>query len=252
MLQAWPPVEGVGPVGVLRAAVEACVFEVPQRQEQRCQRGEEAEAVLMYCSLSGRGPNLNAILAAGWGILIAPSAFKKNVLPPAGTRICVDNGAWTAFQSGQEWDAQGFVRMAHAICGDAEFVIAPDVVGQREASLARTREWLPWCAKQCRRVLVAAQDGMEARDVAPFLSERVGIFVGGSTEWKLDTLAMWAGLARSKGAYCHVGRVNTIRRINRCSATGVDSCDGTSAIKFPSTLKKLNRAMNAPSLLLGV
>jgi hypothetical protein len=65
---------------------------------------------------------------------------------------------------------------------------------------------------------------------------------GGSTAWKLATTPRWAAVARKKGAWCHVGRVNTKRRIALCGAAGASSFDGTSVVRFPSTMGRLDRA----------
>jgi hypothetical protein len=83
---------------------------------------------------------------------------------------------------------------------------------------------------------------MVPEEVVQHIGPRVGIFVGGTTEWKLETLASWGALANSSGSWCHVGRVNTARRIRACIAAGALSFDGTSVAKFPSTLELLDRA----------
>jgi hypothetical protein len=80
----------------------------------------------------------------------------------------------------------------------------------------------------------------------------VGIFVGGSdkSDWKERTVGQWAALARSAGAICHVGRVNTQRRIAICAAAGATSIDGTSASRFADSIPVLQRALVQGSLLL--
>jgi hypothetical protein len=55
-------------------------------------------------------------------------------------------------------------------------------------------------------------------------------------------MGRWADLARERGAYCHVGRVNTEPRIRMCGRHGVDSFDGTSASRYAVTLQKLEHA----------
>ena len=52
-----------------------------------------------------------------------------------------------------------------------------------------------------------------------------------------------AHAARAAGAWCHVGRVNTKRRIVACGVAGVTSFDGTSVTQFPSTLALLQGAV---------
>jgi hypothetical protein len=96
-----------------------------------------------------------------------------------------------------------------------------------------------------------AKDGMEESDVRPFLGERVGLFVGGSTAWKLATLAQWARLGREVGCWVHVGRVNSSRRIAACAGVGATSFDGTSVSRFAKTLRPLDAARRQLSLGVG-
>ncbi len=114
-------------------------------------------------------------------------------------------------------------------------------------SLAMSRAWLRRLRRRrdLRRatLLIAVQDGFEPTDVARFLSPRVGIFVGGSTDWKLATMAQWATLAHMRGATCHVGRVNTGRRVRLCEIAGVDSFDGSGFSRFADSLPPVTRAL---------
>lgn len=63
-------------------------------------------------------------------------------------------------------------------------------------------------------------------------------------------MAMWADLARSKGAWCHIGRVNSVRRIRKCALAGASSFDGTSASRFVVELRKLDDASRQQHLIL--
>ena len=83
---------------------------------------------------------------------------------------------------------------------------------------------------------------MTSVEVRPYLGEGVGIFLGGTTDWKLRTMMHWGKLAAEMRCYFHVGRVNTRRRIRMCIEAGADSCDGTSATKFVNTLPLLDAA----------
>ncbi len=42
----------------------------------------------------------------------------------------------------------------------------------------------------------------------------------------------WAELARERGAICHVGRVNSARRIHLCASAGVTSFDGSGVSRY--------------------
>ncbi|MFV3332929.1 hypothetical protein ACNFIA_18455 [Pseudomonas sp. NY15437] len=91
--------------------------------------------------------------------------------------------------------------------------------------------------------LIAVQDGVEPDDVREFLSPSCGLFLGGSTDWKLKTCNAWGVLARRRNCHFHVGRVNSAKRIKLCSAAGAHSIDGTSATRFSKTLPRLDAAL---------
>ena len=65
----------------------------------------------------------------------------------------------------------------------------------------------------------AVQDGMVPADVP---SAANVVFVGGTTEWKWNTVATWAAAFPR----VHVGRVNG-HAIWECDRLGVESIDGT-------------------------
>lgn len=79
--------------------------------------------------------------------------------------------------------------------------------------------------------------------VRPYLSSRVGVFVGGSTEWKLSTMAGWARLAHECGARCHVGRVNSALRARLCDIAGADSIDGSKASRYEFAPALIDRGL---------
>lgn len=93
----------------------------------------------------------------------------------------------------------------HATC---LFVVAPDVVGDSSATLARWREWTPKLVGW--PLAFACQDGQLPNDIP---GDCEVVFIGGSTDWKLSQAAIdcirWAQ-AHNKG--CHIGRVNWGKR----------------------------------------
>lgn len=111
------------------------------------------------------------------------------------------------------------------------FVTVPDVVADACATLYRYR-YYAWRIKALGYpVALVAQDGLEALRWPP---EYDALFIGGSTEWKLSSAADWCiRKAQSAGAWVHVGRVNSIKRIRHCQLRGVDSVDGTSLAFSP-------------------
>ena len=192
---------------------------------------------------------------ANWRILTGPHILKRNAWKrPAwadgsSAPYCLDNGAWTSFQSGLPFDAESFLRTTDMLAEDADFIIVPDIVEGGLQSLHFSMSWLSRLRHYGTLLLVAVQDGMTPEDVAPLLGADVGIFLGGSTEWKLTTMRQWGKLARDIGAYFHVGRVNSMKRIHQCQLCGAHSFDGTSVTKFPQTITLLDNARKQLPLL---
>jgi hypothetical protein len=165
----------------------------------------------------------------------------KGILRTEGfKRYCLDNGAWSAFVAKEPFDEAAFLK-AYALAPGADFVVLPDIVAGGLRSLDFSLDWRDRLERVCLQLL-AVQDGMETGDVRQFVGPDLGIFVGGTTEWKEATMAGWGKLGRECGAYMHVGRVNTIRRFNLCRAVGADSVDGSSASRYAVTLPKLENA----------
>jgi hypothetical protein len=159
-----------------------------------------------------------------------------------GFPYALDNGAWTAFQRGEAFDVGAFETLLASHGDGADWVVAPDIVGGGLASLDLSLSWLARCTSTCTSVLIAVQDGMVPSDVAGIVGGSVGVFVGGSTEWKLAMMATWGAFARDAGVWCHVGRVNSRRRIFQCLAAGATSFDGTSASRYAVALPNLDGA----------
>lgn len=168
----------------------------------------------------------------------------KGVLRTEGfSRYCLDNGAWTAFVTKQPFDEAAFLKAYDLLASGADFVVLPDIVAGSGRSLDFSLAWRERLAPVCLQLL-AVQDGMEMvlDEVNSVVGPKLGIFIGGTTEFKEKTMALWGQIARDRGAYLHVGRVNSIRRINLCRAAGADSFDGSSVSRFAVTLPKLENA----------
>ena len=190
---------------------------------------------------TGTRRNLHALREHSWGLLLTPLNRQRHGFPLYG----IDNGAWGAYCRQVEWNAvmrPRFEQLVQAEGRDAMWVVAPDIVCGGIASLERSLEWLPHLLNLTPRVLLAVQNGMEPNHLRQYLSRRVGLFVGGDTKWKLSTMARWGQLAAETGAWCHVGRVNSARRIHQCVLAGVHSFDGTSASRYATTVPLLDAA----------
>ncbi len=191
-----------------------------------------------YASRTGTKRNLAALREAGWRLLVSA----RGVLRHEGFTYALDNGAWTAHQKGEPFDSLAFRVAVDRLGVGADWVVVPDRVGDKEATLQMMAEWMPWCLQRCKKVLVAVQDGMVIDDIRHLLGSRVGVAIGGSTEWKEQQLAVraWSG-----PWHLHALRVNTCRRIRLCAHSGCDSFDGSSASRFASNVPMLTACVKA-------
>lgn len=195
-----------------------------------------------YASRTGTKRNLEAMRANGWGLLVSA----KGALRTEGfSKVMLDNGAWSAFTQGQPFDEYAFSKAFDLIGEKASMVVVPDIVAAGSASLDFSLSWLDRLDGYPGVRLLAVQDGMVPDDVRDLLNPAVGIFVGGSTDWKLRTCHSWGLLARRRNCHLHVGRVNSAKRMLLCSAAaGAHSVDGTSASMYAKTIAPLTAAVN--------
>ena len=195
--------------------------------------------MIAFASRTGTKRNLAALATAGWGLFVSAAGVWRD---EGFELVAGDNGAWTDHQQGLEFNEERFARFVDWFGERPKLLVLPDIVMGGMLSLALSLRWRDRLANHPSTLLIAVQNGMLASDVVEHLSPRVGIAVGGDTAWKIDTLPQWAALARSRGAHCHVLRVNTERRIRLCAAAAVDSFDGSSASRFAVTLPPLELA----------
>lgn len=195
--------------------------------------------MISYAAVATTKRNVEELRKYNWRML-ANCYYQYRV--PTGFAYALDNGAWSAHQKGEPFDERKFVQGLDLFADGADWVVLPDIVAGGKASLDLSLKWLRPVRDVCARVLIAVQDGMTVDDLRDLVSPDVGVFVGGSTEWKLATLDGWGALAKACNAWCHVGRVNTVRRIRRCIDAGATSFDGTSPTIYASTTKMLSLA----------
>lgn len=145
------------------------------------------------------------------GLLISPAGWRT---PPHYMPYALDNGAFTGF------DPIAFKTMlsrATFLRNKPIWVAVPDMVADAAATLALWHRW--WKKIPFQRAFVA-QDGHEPQDVP---KEADAVFVGGTTQWKLNCAHKFKGVT----PWLHIGRVNSISRIEWAVEIGADSIDGT-------------------------
>lgn len=155
---------------------------------------------------------------------------------PDGVTWCADNGCFSS-----RWDADrwwGWLRANAGHAPSCAFAVAPDVVADHEATVARSMPWLTRIRGLGYPVAFVLQDG--ARDL-PW-DDFDALFVGGSTGYKLGAeTRVFINEAKARGKWIHMGRVNSRRRLEYAKWIGCDSADGTYLTFGPDT--------NLPKLL---
>lgn len=199
-----------------------------------------------YASNTGTKRNLEALRFHGWRLLLTPD----NPTPRPHLKHGIDNGAWWAHRNAKPFREAPFESLVERHGASSDFVVIPDIVAGGMDSLNFSLKWIPRLL-HLKKILLPVQDGMDIFSVVDVLHRfsNVGIFLGGSTEWKLKTMFQWGVVAATVKRHYHVGRVNTMRRIRLAAEAGADSFDGTSATMFSCTLPMLEAARQQPSLL---
>lgn len=157
-------------------------------------------------------------------------------------------------RAGQPWGADNdalaginpdaYLQMLDAIAAaprdHLRFVAAPDavertsdgIVGSWEGTCWLWRCWRPALVSRGLPAAIVLQDGAMP-DTVPW-EELAAIFVGASTRWKLSrTAETLVRLARARGLWTHIGRVNTMGRVARAEAMGAHSIDGSQFSRWP-------------------
>lgn len=149
----------------------------------------------------------------------------------------IDNGIYAATQTGKDWPEAEFMKMldkAKDSGQDPVFIVVPDVLYDRAATLRRFDEYAPRLEQFGFPLAMACQDGMTPRDVP----KGVIAFIGGSNQFKAKT---W-DFAKA-GLRVHVGRVNSLPRLKATHRCGAISCDGSRFFRSGGALVKRTRPM---------
>jgi hypothetical protein len=156
------------------------------------------------------------------GYITQPDSDRPRIASElTGLQWCADNGCFSdKFDEARWWAWLSAKNPAGCL-----FAVAPDVVGDHEATLIRSAPWLPRIRALGFPAAFVAQDGATI-DTIPW-DTFDAVFIGGTTEFKLsDTALGILRAAKDRGKWTHVGRVNSRRRFMRFAGIA-DSCDGT-------------------------
>jgi len=181
------------------------------------------------------------LLNNGWGFLITPGCTSSLKLIPEDTEVFLDNGAWMAHKQGKTLNEDKFIRCLYQHHERVSWYVLPDIVEGGLRSLSLSFHWLEELRWAQAEPALAVQDGIQPEhlDNLP-----VNIFIGGSTRYKERSMKMWADYAHKHGKFCHVGRVNTRRRMRICMRAYVDSFDGSGAAQSKKQNERSIRHLN--------
>lgn len=159
----------------------------------------------------------------GWGMMLSP-AWRN---PKDGFSWALDNGAYSAWINGKDFDSERFIITIDKIPEDnpPDFIILPDIVAAGKKSLLFSYEWIGRLPSEYSYYL-AVQDGVIPADIIRNLAGIDGIFIGGTMAWKIRTGEIWVRFAHDQGISCHIGRVGTYKKLfwaNRIRADSIDS-----------------------------
>lgn len=159
------------------------------------------------------------------GHLFSPGATRGPYsYEPLNIRYALDNEAFTRRENWDEQRWRDLLAWAKESGQIPLWALCPDVVADRRGTLERWSKYAGVIADYGWPAAFAVQDGMTADDVP---SDASVVFVGGSTEWKWETMRRWCGDFPN----VHVGRVNTYRRWWQCHDAGASSTDGTGPLR---------------------
>ena len=182
-----------------------------------------------------------------WRFLLSPASVKsvykanRHLLDRG---YAIDNGAYAYYLKGVEFNDKAFIKLLDRYAEKADWIVIPDVIGDCEETIRMFGIWIGRLLKYNRPLLFVAQDGCEDSGyksginyptIEGFTSIGIGIFIGGSTEWKIKHGGYISEICERNNVVCHVGRVNSARRVRICNNWGASSFDGSGMSRFTRT-----------------
>lgn len=175
---------------------------------------------MLYLATASTQEVRDAMSAGLLGQLRQPN--NGHVVVP-GAKWAADNGA---FSSTRTFDPdRWYAWLTKQPTAGCLFAVVPDVVGNHADTLDLWHIWADRVRALGHRPAFVLQDGCTADDMP---EDTDCVFIGGSTDYKLSFEASeCVRVAKERGWWVHMGRVNSLRRLRIAAAWGCDSVDGT-------------------------
>ena len=183
--------------------------------------------MLLYLS-GGITQTLLANPRADVGLMLSPGmgTFDSKRLEVASRWWAADNGRFAAPQLWHAGDWLEWLASMRRWRDTCVFVVAPDVVGDAQATFELSVPYLPTIRQLGFKSAFVTQDGCTDA-LVPWAGFDC-LFVGGSDDWKLcEASYQLVERAAQLGKWTHMGRVNSMRRLRACHVSAFDSVDGT-------------------------
>jgi len=164
------------------------------------------------------------------GLLVQPDSYGSSAVA-RWKHWAADNGCYA---KGDDFDPKAWLSWLEALAPEHRsrclFATAPDVVGDAVETLLRSLPYLAKVRAMGYPAAFVAQDGSEKDpdNLVPWDDVDV-LFLGGTTEWKLDHYkgGRLAFEALRRGRRVHMGRVNSKKRLDIADLFGCATADGT-------------------------
>jgi len=184
--------------------------------------------------------NIEFLKNLGWGLFITPDRPEVHSFKD----FAIDNGAWSAYSRKVSWHKK-YEKRFRLICdvyGEmSDFIVCPDIVAGGYKSLDLSLSYLDHLKIYGTKILIPVQDGIQpCSELYSVLSSEIGLFIGGTTNWKLHNLPTWSWVSEKTNCYLHVARVNSCKRMALCASFKVNSFDGTSLSRYSVDAIRMN------------
>ena len=172
---------------------------------------------MLYLATASTAGVRDAMRAGSLGQMTTP--LSGNRLEP-GVQWALDNGCFSDRWSETSWRR---TLERHAGTPGCLFAVVPDVVGDAAATDVLWARWAAVVRDHGYRAAYVLQNGCRG-----IPDDADAVFTGGDTAWKLgEDARRLVQTAQAGGRWCHMGRVNSLRRLRLAAQDGYDSVDGT-------------------------
>lgn len=183
----------------------------------------------------------------GWRFVLSPASirsFGKNrehILYSHGYGL--DNGAYSYWKRDLPFPTERFLMCIEKYGDKADWIVLPDVIQNWVETQEFSDHWYNKL-KGINNLLIVAQNGCEEnnyKELNKWIERGCGVFVGGDDDFKSNHSKQIVDMCRKNNLICHIGRVNSIKRMEWCHEIGAFSFDGSGMSRFREQARFMSR-----------